>query len=248
MGTRPVIARTLDIGGDKTVPYLNLPKEANPFLGWRAIRVSLDRPEVFAVQLRALWRASSGHDLRIMFPMIATLDELLAAKAALDRARLDAEARNQPVAARVQVGMMVEVPSAAVLADQFAREVDFFSIGTNDLTQYTLAADRTNERVVTLSDACQPAVLRLIHQVVEAGHRERRWVGVCGELAADVDAVPLLLGLGVDELSMAPQRIPPVKAIVRQWSYTRAQQLAHQALAVSSAGAVRALVRETPPA
>ncbi|HEX4841454.1 MAG TPA: phosphoenolpyruvate--protein phosphotransferase [bacterium] len=248
MGTRPVIARTQDIGGDKTVPYLDLPKEANPFLGWRAIRISLDRPEVFAVQLRALWRASPGHDLRIMFPMIATPDELRAAKAALDRARLDVAASNQPVAARVQVGMMVEVPSAAVLADQFAREVDFFSIGTNDLTQYTLAADRTNERVVALNDACHPAVLRLIHQVVESGHRENRWVGVCGELAADADAVPLLLGLGVDELSMAPQRIPAVKAIVRQWSYTRAQQLARQALAVSSAAAVRALVRETSPA
>src|SRR6266849_4206825 len=141
-------------------------------------------------------------------PMIATPDELRAAKAALDRARLDVAASNQAVAARVQVGMMVEVPSAAVLADQFAREVDFFSIGTNDLTQYTLAADRTNERVVSLSDACHPAVLRLIHQVVESGHREDRWVGVCGELAADADAVPLLLGLGVDELSMAPQRIP----------------------------------------
>lgn len=248
MGTRPVIARTQDIGGDKTVPYLDLPKEANPFLGWRAIRISLDRPEVFAIQLRALWRASPGHDLRIMFPMIATPDELRAAKAALDRARRDVAASNQPLAARVQVGMMVEVPSAAVLADQFAREVDFFSIGTNDLTQYTLAADRTNERVVTLSDACHPAVLRLIHQVVESGHREGRWVGVCGELAADADAVPLLLGLGADELSMAPQRIPAVKAIVRQWSYTRAQQLAHQALAVSSAAAVRALVHETTPA
>lgn len=248
MGTRPVIARTQDIGGDKTVPYLDLPKEANPFLGWRAIRISLDRPEVFAVQLRALWRASPGHDLRIMFPMIATPDELRAAKAALDRARLDVAASNQAVAARVQVGMMVEVPSAAVLADQFAREVDFFSIGTNDLTQYTLAADRTNERVVALSDACHPAVLRLIHQVVESGHRERRWVGVCGELAADADAVPLLVGLDVDELSMAPQRIPAVKALVRQWSHTRAQQLARQALAVSSAAEVRALVRETPPA
>jgi phosphoenolpyruvate-protein phosphotransferase len=248
MGTRPVIARTQDIGGDKTVPYLDLPHEANPFLGWRAIRISLDRPEVFAIQLRALWRASPGHDLRIMFPMIATPDELRGAKAALDRARLDVAASNQPVAARVQVGMMVEVPSAAVLADQFARDVDFFSIGTNDLTQYTLAADRTNERVVALSDACHPAVLRLIHQVVESAHREDRWVGVCGELAGDADAVPLLLGLGVDELSMAPQRIPAVKAIVRQWSYTRAQQLARQALTVSSAAAARTLVRETRPA
>jgi phosphoenolpyruvate-protein phosphotransferase len=248
MGTRPVIARTLDIGGDKSVPYLDLPKEENPFLGWRAIRISLDRPELFEVQLRALWRASAGHDLRIMFPMIATLDELRAAKAALDNARRDVVAAGHAVAARVQVGMMVEVPSAAVLADLFARETDFFSIGTNDLTQYTLAADRVNERVVALSDACHPAVLRLIHQVVASGQREGGWVGVCGELAADAEAVPILLGLGVDELSMAPQRVPSVKAIVRQWTYTRAQQLAEQALAADSAAAVRALVRETLPA
>ncbi len=247
MGTRPVIARTLDVGGDKPLPYLDLPKEANPFLGWRAIRISLDRPELFAVQLRALLRASPGHDLRIMFPMIATLDELRAAKAALHDARRAVRGAGYAVAASLQVGMMVEVPAAAVLADQFAREADFFSIGTNDLTQYTLAADRTNERVAALGDACHPAVLRLIRQVVESAHRAGRWVGVCGELAGEADAVPLLLGLDLDELSMAPQSIPAAKAILRQWSWARAQQLAEQAQQQDSAAAVRALVRRTPP-
>jgi len=247
MGVRPVVARTLDIGGDKPLPYLDLPKEANPFLGWRAIRVSLDRPELFAVQLRALVRASPGHDLRIMFPMIATLAEIRAATAALQAARRDVLAAGHQVADRIQVGMMVETPSAAVLADQFAHEVDFFSIGTNDLTQYTLAADRTNERVAALGDACHPAVLRLIRQIVEAAHQLGRWVGVCGELAGDPDAVPVLVGLDLDELSMAPQVIPAAKAIVRRWSRERAKDLAAQALQLDSAAAVRALVRATPP-
>jgi phosphoenolpyruvate-protein phosphotransferase len=247
LGKRPVVARTLDVGGDKPLPYFDLPKEMNPFLGWRAIRVSLDRPELFAVQLRALLRASPGYALRIMFPMIATLDELRAAKAALDDARRAVCGAGHAVATGVQVGMMVEVPSAAVLADQFAPEVDFFSIGTNDLTQYTLAADRTNEHVAALGDACHPAVLRLIRQVVASAHGAGRWVGVCGELAGEVDAVPLLLGLDLDELSMAPQSIPIAKALVRRWSWARAQQLAEQALQQESAAAVRALVRRTPP-
>src|SRR5947209_6920004 len=248
MASRPVIARTMDIGGDKPVPYLDLPKEANPFLGWRAIRISLQRPELFAVQLRALLRASPGHDLRIMFPMIASIDELRAAKAELERARRAVTSAGHPVPARLQVGMMVEVPSAAVLADQFARETDFFSIGTNDLTQYTMAADRTNERVAHLGDACHPAVLRQIGSVVQAAHRVGPWVGVCGELAGDPDAVPLLLGLDLDELSMAPAAIPAVKAIIRRWSGAGAKRLVAKALDLDSASAVRNLVRTTPPA
>jgi len=248
MASRPVIARTMDIGGDKPAPYLDLPKEANPFLGWRAIRISLQRPELFAVQLRALLRASPGHDLRIMFPMIASIDELRAAKAELERARRAVTSAGHPVAARLQVGMMVEVPSAAVLADQFARETDFFSIGTNDLTQYTMAADRTNERVAHLGDACHPAVLRQIGSVVQAAHRVGPWVGVCGELAGDPDAVPLLLGLDLDELSMAPAAIPAVKAIIRRWSGAGAKRLVAKALDLDSASAVRNLVRATAPA
>jgi len=248
MGSRPVVARTMDIGGDKPVPYLDLPKESNPFLGWRAIRISLQRTELFAVQLRALLRASPGHDLRIMFPMIASPEELRAAKAELERARRDVASAGHPVATSLQVGMMVEVPSAAVLADQFAREADFFSIGTNDLTQYTLAADRTNERVAYLSDACHPAVLRQIKSVVQAAHAAGRWVGVCGELAGDPEAVPLLLGLDLDELSMAPVAIPAAKASIRRWSWAAAQQLAARALDADSATAVRNLVRASPPA
>src|SRR5438445_808547 len=214
----------------------------------RAIRISLQRPELLAVQLRALLRASPGHDLRIMFPMIASPEELRAAKAELERARRDVASAGHPVAISLQVGMMVEVPSAAVLADQFAREADFFSIGTNDLTQYTLAADRTHERVAYLSDACHPAVLRQIRSVVQAAHAAGRWVGVCGELAGDPDAVPLLLGLDLDELSMAPVAIPAAKAIIRRWSWGDAQQLAARALDVDSAMAVRNLVRASPPA
>jgi len=247
MGMKPVIARTLDMGGDKPVPYLDLPAEPNPFLGWRAIRISLQRPELFSVQLRALLRASPGHDLRIMFPLIATPEELRAAKAALERARGEVTAAGHAVAKRIQIGMMVEVPSAVVLADVFAREADFFSIGTNDLTQYTMAADRSNERVAHLGDACHPAVLRQIKSVIDAAHKAGRWVGVCGELAGDPGAVPVLLGLRLDEFSMVPQAIPQAKATIRRWSLTGAQQLAAQVLQLDSASAVRNLVRETPP-
>ncbi len=248
MGTRPVVIRTLDIGGDKPLPYLPMPAEANPFLGWRAIRISLQRPELFVPQLRALLRASPGHDLRIMFPLIATPAELRRAKAALAQAADEVRAAGHPIAERVQVGMMVEVPSAVVLADIFAAEVDFFSIGTNDLTQYTLAADRGNERVAALSDAIHPAILRQIQRVVEAGHAAGRWVGVCGELAGDPEAVPILLGLGLDELSMTPRAIPAAKAVIARWSLAAARELAHKALQMDSAEAVRELVRQTPPA
>ncbi|MDR7587693.1 MAG: phosphoenolpyruvate--protein phosphotransferase [Armatimonadota bacterium] len=248
MGTRPVVIRTLDIGGDKPLPYLPMPAEANPFLGWRAIRISLQRPDLFLPQLRALLRASPGHDLRIMFPLIATPDELRRAQAALAQAAQEVRAAGHPVAERVQVGMMVEVPSAAILADIFAREVDFFSIGTNDLTQYTLAADRGNERVAALGDAIHPAVLRQIQRVIEEGHAAGRWVGLCGELAGDPEAIPILLGLGLDEFSMAPQAIPAAKAVIRRWSLDVARDLARRALQMDSAEAVRALVRQTPPA
>ena len=243
MGGRPVVVRTLDIGGDKQLPYLDLGREQNPFLGWRAIRMCLDQPDFFKVQLRALLRASPGHDLRIMFPMVATLDEVRRAKALLEEARWEVEAAGHAVAPAIQIGIMVEVPSTALLAEQFAREVDFFSIGTNDLTQYTLAAERGNRRVAYLGDACHPAVLRLIQRVVEAAHRSGIWAGVCGELAGDGEAVPLLLGLGVDELSMAPTSIPHIKATIGQLLVREAEQTAHEALQQASAADVRRLVQ-----
>ncbi len=241
MSPRPVIFRTLDIGGDKAVGYLNLGKEANPFLGFRAIRVCLDKPDLFKTQLRALLRASPGHDLRIMFPMIATLQELRKAKSLLEQARHEVLTAGHKIAETIEIGIMVEVPSVAVLADLFAREVDFFSVGTNDLTQYTMAAERTNERVAYLGDPCHPAVLRQIRSVVEAGHRAGIWVGVCGELAGDPSAVPILLGLDLDELSMAPGSIPRAKSILRRSSWEDAKRLAAQALDLDSAEAVRRL-------
>jgi phosphoenolpyruvate-protein kinase (PTS system EI component) len=183
-----------------------------------------------------------------MFPLIATPDELRRAKAALAQAADEVRAAGHPMAERVQVGMMVEVPSAVILADIFAGEVDFFSIGTNDLTQYTLAADRGNERVAALGDAIHPAVLRQIQRVIEVGHRAGRWVGVCGELAGDPEAIPVLLGLGLDEFSMTPQAIPAAKAVIRRWSLAAARELAQRALQLDSAEAVRQMVRQTPPA
>ncbi|MCX7707098.1 MAG: phosphoenolpyruvate--protein phosphotransferase [Anaerolineae bacterium] len=247
MGTRPVVVRTLDVGGDKPLPYLDLGHEDNPFLGWRAIRMCLDQPEFFKIQLRALWRASPGHDLRIMFPMIATVEEVRRAKALLEEARGEVVAAGYPAAERLQVGIMVEVPSVAVLADRFVPLVDFFSIGTNDLTQYTLAAERTNPRVAHLGDPCHPAVLRQIQRVIEAAHAGGIWVGVCGEMAGDPEAAPVLLGLGLDEFSMAPGSIPRVKAILRSWSTAEAARLAAQAVNLDSAEEVRALVRSWAP-
>ena len=244
LGRRPVVVRTLDAGGDKPIPYLDLPREANPFLGLRAIRLCLQRPELFMKQLRALLRAGVGCDLRIMFPMIATLEEIRQARQLLARARSELAARAVPACDRFETGMMVEIPSAVWMAEAFAAEVDFFSIGTNDLTQYTFAAERTNQEVAYLADACHPAILRQIQRVVQAARGAGRWVGVCGELAGDAQAIPILVGLGVDELSMAPASIPHAKAVLRSWSYPRACQLAEQALRVSTAAEVRQLVKQ----
>ncbi len=247
MGERPVVVRTLDVGGDKEVPYLDLGQEANPFLGWRAIRMCLDQPDFFKIQLRALLRSSPGHDLRIMFPMIATLEEVRRAKALLNESRDEVCAGGAAVAESIQLGIMVEIPSVAVMADRFAKEVDFFSIGTNDLTQYTMAAERTNEKVAHLGDACHPAVLRQIRSVIQSAHHEGIWVGLCGELAGDPDALPVLLGLGLDEFSMAPTSIPRAKAILRRWSKIEAAKLADEVLDFDSAEDVRERVRTGQP-
>jgi phosphocarrier protein FPr len=233
---RPVIIRTLDVGGDKPLAYLPIPKEDNPFLGERGIRVGLDRPEILRVQLRAILRAAVFGNVSVMFPMIATVTELRDAKAMLaeEAARLGVP----PVAA----GIMVEIPAAAIMAAQFGREADFFSIGTNDLTQYTLAMDRGHPKLAPRVDALNPAVLRLIAQTVDGGRAAGRRVAVCGGIASDRTAVPILLGLGVDELSVSPPAIPAVKAQIRALRMDECRRLAERALAADSTEAVRALV------
>jgi len=234
----PVIIRTLDVGGDKPLPYLPIPKEDNPFLGERGIRVGLDRPEVLRVQLRALLRAAVGYKLHVMFPMIATVQELREAKAVLME---EAAALDLPP---MPCGIMVEVPAAAVMARTFAAEADFFSIGTNDLTQYTLAMDRGHPKLAPKVDALNPAVLQLIAQTIEGAHAHQRLVGICGGVAGDPHAVPILVGLGIDELSVSIPAIPAVKAQIRRLSRAACRELAQRALACATAEEVRALMPE----
>ncbi|MDR2306421.1 MAG: phosphoenolpyruvate--protein phosphotransferase [Paucimonas sp.] len=236
LGGRPLVVRTLDVGGDKPLPYWPIAAEENPFLGVRGVRLTLQRPQVMEDQLRALLRAADNRPLRIMFPMVGQMHEWRAAKAMVERL-----CQEIPVA-DLQVGIMVEVPSAALLAPQLAREVDFFSIGTNDLTQYTLAIDRGHPSLSAQADGLHPAVLNLIDMTVRAAHAQGKWVGVCGELAADSQAVAVLLGLEVDELSVAARSVAEVKALVRQADHTTARALAREALQQDSAEAVRALV------
>ena len=240
LGGRPMILRTLDVGGDKPLPYLPMPREANPFLGVRGLRLGLARPDLLRLQLRAAVRVAADHPIKVMFPMVTTLDELLAAKQILDDVRREVEAEIG-VTAPLGVGIMVEVPSAALAAWAFAPHVDFFSIGTNDLAQYTLAAERGNERVASLADALHPAVLRLIRMTAEAAEPFGRTVGICGELAADPAAVPILVGLGVRELSASPPAVPRIKRAVRAVELDAARRLAEESLKSESAAAVRAL-------
>jgi phosphocarrier protein FPr len=238
MGNRPVIIRTLDIGGDKPLPYIQLEPEMNPFLGERGLRLCLNRPALFREQLRAILRAAPSGDLRLMFPMVSEITELRQARAIVE------ELRRELAAPPVQIGIMVEVPSAALLAEKLAPEIDFFSIGTNDLTQYTLAIDRAHPALAAKHDGLHPAVLRLIAQTIEAAHRYGKRADLCGELGSDEAAVPILVGLGIDELSVSLPAVPTVKALIRTLTLAEAQPLAQQALACSTAPEVRELVRQ----
>ncbi|MBX9446524.1 phosphoenolpyruvate-protein phosphotransferase PtsI [Dickeya chrysanthemi] len=242
MGAQAVIVRTMDIGGDKDLPYMNLPKEENPFLGWRAIRICLDRKEILHSQLRAILRASAFGKLRIMFPMIISVEEVRTLKAELEMLKAQLRAENKTFDETIEVGVMVETPAAAAIAHHLAKEVDFFSIGTNDLTQYTLAVDRGNELISHLYNPMSPAVLTLIKQVIDASHAEGKWTGMCGELAGDERATLLLLGMGLDEFSMSAISIPRIKKIIRNANYEDAKALAEQALAKPTAEELSSLV------
>lgn len=230
MNGKGVVVRTMDIGGDKELPYLQLPEEMNPFLGYRAIRISLDKTDMFKTQLRALLRASVYGDLRIMFPMIATLQEFRSAKKIYDETKAELISEGVSVSETIQVGIMVEIPAAAVLAKQFAKEVDFFSIGTNDLIQYTMAADRMNERVSYLYQPYNPSILTLIKNVIDASHAEGKWTGMCGEMAGDQTAVPLLLGMGLDEFSMSATSILRTRSLISKLDSNEMAALADKAI------------------
>jgi phosphoenolpyruvate-protein phosphotransferase (PTS system enzyme I) len=243
MEGKPVVVRTLDIGGDKELTYLQLPHEMNPFLGFRAIRLCLEEQDLFRTQLRALLRASIYGNLKIMFPMIATLDEFRAAKAILSEEKEKLIANGTKVAENIELGIMVEIPSTAILADQFAKEVDFFSIGTNDLIQYTMAADRMNERVSYLYQPYNPAILRLVKMVIDAAHREGKWAGMCGEMAGDENAIPLLLGLGLDEFSMSATSILKARSQILRLTKQEMKELADKALQMSTVGEVMEAVK-----
>ncbi len=245
MNGKPVVVRTMDIGGDKELPYLPLPHEMNPFLGYRAIRISLNEPEMFRTQLRALLRASVYGKLRIMFPMIATLNDFRGAKALLEEEKAKLIAEGVAVSDDIQVGIMIEIPAAAVLAHQFAKEVDFFSIGTNDLIQYTMAADRMNERVSYLYQPYNPSILMLIKHVIDSAHKEGKWAGMCGEMAGDQTAVPLLVGLGLDEFSMSASSVLKTRSLISKLTLSDMQALADKAInECATVQEVEALVEE----
>lgn len=242
MGDQAVIIRTMDIGGDKDLPYMDLPQEMNPFLGWRAVRISLDRRDILKDQLRGILRASAHGKLRIMFPMIISVEEIRELKAALEEYK--AELRNEGLAfdENIEIGVMVETPAAAAIAHHLAKEVSFFSIGTNDLTQYTLAVDRGNELISHLYNPLSPAVLTVIKQVIDASHKEGKWTGMCGELAGDERATLLLLGMGLDEFSMSGISIPRVKKIIRNSNFAEVKAMAEEALALPTAAEIEACV------
>lgn len=244
MPTGSIIVRTMDIGGDKDLPYMNLPKEDNPFLGWRAIRIGLDRKEMLYAQLRAILRASAFGKLRIMYPMIISVEEVRTLKQELSLLKGQLREEGKAFDEEIEVGVMVETPAAAVIARHLAHEVDFFSIGTNDLTQYTLAVDRGNELISHLYNPMSPAVLTLIKQVIDASHAAGKWTSMCGELAGDERATLLLLGMGLDEFSMSAISIPRIKKIIRNTNFGDAKALAEEALAQPTAEELMNLVNK----
>lgn len=244
MGTRPVIVRTLDIGGDKPPYYMPFPEEMNPFLGWRAIRISLDEPDMFKVQLRAILRAAVGHQVRIMFPMVSDLDELRRARAIVEEVKRDLTLALVEFATDVPVGIMVETPAAAMLVDVLAEASDFFSLGTNDLTQYTMAVDRGNAKVSGLFQPLHPAVLRLIRQTIVSAHSKEKWVGMCGELAGMAKAIPILLGFGLDEFSMSARAIPEAKDLIGKLTDEKAREIAEHAMSLGTAAEIENYMKE----
>jgi phosphoenolpyruvate-protein phosphotransferase (PTS system enzyme I) len=247
----PLIIRTLDLGGDKFMSHLNIPSEMNPFLGFRAIRFCLQETEIFRAQLRAILRASAAGNIKIMYPMISCLDELIKANALLDECRAELRKEGVPFDEKLDVGAMIEIPSAALTADALAKRVQFFSIGTNDLIQYTLAVDRLNEKIAHLYEPTNPSILRLIKMTADAAHNAGIWCGVCGEMAGDPLMIPLLLGLGVDELSVTPASVPQIKYLIRRVKMSEAKEIAAAALQSESAEEIldrsQALVRSVAP-
>lgn len=239
MGEKPVVIRTLDIGGDKKLKYLPMEEEMNPFLGYRAIRLCLDRKDIFRTQLRAVLRASVYGNIKVMFPMISSLQELKEAKSVVEGVKNELNNENIPINDKMEIGIMVEIPSAAVISDVLAKEVDFFSIGTNDLMQYTLAVDRMNQKVSKLYDPFHPAVLRLIKTVIDNGHREGKWVGMCGEMAGDTELIPVLLGFGLDEFSMSPSSLLMARKIIRESEFEKAKKLSEGVLTLGSSEEIK---------
>ena len=244
MSGKPIVIRTLDIGGDKKLDYLPMDEEMNPFLGYRAIRLCLDRKEIFITQLRALYRASVHGKLRIMFPMISSLEELLQAKEVCEEVKAQLKAEGIAYSDEVEVGMMIEVPSAAVISDVLAKHVDFFSIGTNDLIQYTCAVDRMNQKISYLYNQFNPAVLRLIKMVIDNAHKEGKWVGMCGESAGDQLMIPILLGFGLDEFSMSPISILPARKLINSLRYEEMQNFSNEVLSLGTAEEIKAYVEK----